>query len=93
MGGTRAGRDSRRRGTRRTDRRGRGAGAVPPQPPPPVDPNAIPNSTFGEVAGRGYPLPLQPWAAALKKERMADNYDPVVWLLNKFRGGKKKTPA
>ena len=27
------------------------------------------------------------------KERMADNYDPVVWLLRKFRGGKKKTPA
>jgi succinate dehydrogenase / fumarate reductase iron-sulfur subunit len=23
------------------------------------------------------------------KERMADNYDPVVWLLRKFRGGKK----
>jgi succinate dehydrogenase / fumarate reductase, iron-sulfur subunit len=27
------------------------------------------------------------------KERMVDNYDPVVWLLRKFRGGKKKTPA
>ena len=64
--------------------RGRaGAGAAPPQPPPPVDPNAIPNSTFGEVAGRGYPLPLQPWAAALKKERMADNMkdNPDVWCL------------
>ena len=63
--------------------RGRGAGAPPPQPPPPVDPNAIPNSTFGEVAGRGYPLPLQPWAAALKKERMADNMkdNPDVWCL------------
>ncbi len=23
------------------------------------------------------------------KERMADNYDPVVWLLRKFRGQKK----
>ena len=44
-------------------------GPAQPQPPPPVDPNAIPNSGFGEVAGRGYPLPLQPWAAALKKER------------------------
>jgi succinate dehydrogenase / fumarate reductase iron-sulfur subunit len=27
------------------------------------------------------------------KERMADNYDPVVWLLRKFRGGKKKEPV
>ena len=67
--------------------RGRGAAggapAVPPPPPPPFDPNAIPNSTFGEVAGRGYPLPLQPWAAALKKERMADNMkdNPDVWCL------------
>jgi hypothetical protein len=61
--------------------RGRGAGDGQPQPPP--DPNAIPNSTFGEVAGRGYPLPLQPWAAALKKERMADNMkdNPDVWCL------------
>ena len=62
--------------------RGRGAGAAPP-PAPPFDPNAIPNSTFGEVAGRGYPLPMQPWAAALKKERMADNMkdNPDVWCL------------
>ena len=62
---------------------GRGRGAGPAQPPPPVDPNAIPNSGFGEVAGRGYPLPLQPWAAALKKERMADNMkdNPDVWCL------------
>ena len=62
--------------------RGRGAGA-PPQPPPPVDPNAIPISQFGEVAGRGYPLPLQPWAAELKKKRMADNNkdNPDVWCL------------
>ncbi len=61
--------------------RGRGAGAAQPQAPP--DPNAIPNSSFGEVAGRGYPLPLQPWAAALKKERMADNMkdNPDVWCL------------
>jgi hypothetical protein len=64
--------------------RGRGAGAAPaPAPAPPFDPNAIPNSTFGEVAGRGYPLPMQPWAAALKKERMADNMkdNPDVWCL------------
>jgi succinate dehydrogenase / fumarate reductase iron-sulfur subunit len=26
------------------------------------------------------------------KERMADNFDPIVWLLRKFRG-QKKTPA
>jgi succinate dehydrogenase / fumarate reductase iron-sulfur subunit len=25
------------------------------------------------------------------KERMADRYDPVVWLLDRFRSGKKKT--
>ena len=67
--------------------RGRGAAgaapAVPAPPPPPFDPNAIANSSFGEVAGRGYPLPLQPWAAALKKERMADNMkdNPDVWCL------------
>ena len=64
--------------------RGRGAGAgAPQQPPPPVDPNAIVNSSFGEVAGRGYPLPLQPWAAELKKKRMADNMkdNPDVWCL------------
>ena len=24
------------------------------------------------------------------KERMVDNYDPVVWLLRKFRGGRKE---
>jgi hypothetical protein len=62
--------------------RGRGAGRRG-QPQAPPDPNAIPNSAFGEVAGRGYPLPLQPWAAALKKERMADNMkdNPDVWCL------------
>jgi succinate dehydrogenase / fumarate reductase, iron-sulfur subunit len=27
------------------------------------------------------------------KERMADNYDPVVRLLRMFRGGKKKEPV
>jgi hypothetical protein len=61
--------------------RGRGAGAAAPQTPP--DPNAIPNSQFFEVAGRGYALPLQPWAAELKKKRMADNNkdNPDVWCL------------
>ena len=35
------------------------------------------------MAGRGYPLPLQPWAAELKKKRMADNSkdNPDVWCL------------
>jgi hypothetical protein len=63
--------------------RGRGRGAAAAQPQTPPDPNAIPNSGFGEVAGRGYPLPLQPWAAALKKERMSDNQkdNPDVWCL------------
>ena len=62
--------------------RGRGAGA-PATPPPAPDPNAIPVSQFFEVAGRGYPLPLQPWAAELKKKRMADNSkdNPDVWCL------------
>ena len=61
--------------------RGRGAGAAAPQAPP--DPNAIPNSQFFEVAGRGFALPLQPWAAELKKKRMADNSkdNPDVWCL------------
>jgi hypothetical protein len=61
--------------------RGRGAGAAAPQTPP--DTNAIPNSQFFEVAGRGYALPLQPWAAELKKKRMADNSkdNPDVWCL------------
>jgi hypothetical protein len=58
--------------------RGRGAGT-----PPAPDPNAIPNSQFFEVAGRGANLPLQPWAAELKKKRMADNSkdNPDVWCL------------
>ena len=65
--------------------RGRGAGAngAPATPAPPPDPNAIPTSQFFEVAGRGYALPLQPWAAELKKKRMADNSkdNPDVWCL------------
>ena len=60
---------------------GRGRGAAPaPTPPPDGTP---PVSQFFEVAGRGYPLPLQPWAAELKKKRMADNSkdNPDVWCL------------
>ena len=46
-------------------------------------PRTPPVSQFFEVAGRGYPLPLQPWAADLKKKRMADNSkdNPDVWCL------------
>jgi hypothetical protein len=59
--------------------RGRAAGAAAPT----TTPEGIPLSSFGEVAGRGYPLPLQPWAAELKKKRMADNSkdNPDVWCL------------
>jgi hypothetical protein len=60
--------------------RGRGAGAAPA---PTTTPDGIPLSTFGEVAGRGYALPMQPWAADLKKRRMANNQkdNPDVWCL------------
>jgi hypothetical protein len=67
--------------------RGRGAGgaqaATPTPAAAPADPNAIPVSQFFEVAGRGYALPLQPWAAELKKKRMAENSkdNPDVWCL------------
>ena len=63
--------------------RGRGAGSAAPAAPKPPDPNAIPVSQFFEVAGRGFALPLQPWAAELKKKRMADNSkdNPDVWCL------------
>jgi hypothetical protein len=58
--------------------RGRGA-----PPAPTTTPDGIPLSQFGEVAGRGYELPLQPWAAELKKKRMAANSkdNPDVWCL------------
>jgi hypothetical protein len=48
----------------------RGAGAAPPPPPPGTPPLA----TFFDV-GAGFPdgLPFQPWAADLKKQRMALN--------------------
>jgi hypothetical protein len=59
---------------------GRGRGGPPA---PTTTPEGIPLSTFGEVAGRGYALPIQPWAAELKKKRMADNNkdNPDVWCL------------
>jgi hypothetical protein len=60
---------------------GRGRGGAPA--PPATTPDGIPISTFSEVAGRGYPLPMTPWAADLKKRRMADNMkdNPDVWCL------------
>ena len=72
--------------------RGRGAGApggaaaapAAPAPPPATgEPNAPYTSAFFEVAGRGTNLPMQPWAAELKKKRMADNNkdNPDVWCL------------
>src|SRR6185295_5495186 len=51
----------------------RGRGGPPAPPVPTTTPEGIPISQFGEVAGRGYQLPFQPWAAELKKKRMADN--------------------
>ena len=59
---------------------GRGAGTAPEFSTPP---DGVPLSGFGEVAGRGFALPLQPWAAELKKKRMADNSkdNPDVWCL------------
>jgi hypothetical protein len=60
---------------------GRGRAGAPPAPT--TTPDGIPLSTFGEVAGRGYPLPMTPWAAELKKKRMANNQkdNPDVWCL------------
>ena len=62
--------------------RGRVAGA-PAAPEFSTPPTGVPVSSFGEVAGRGFALPLQPWAAELKKKRMADNSkdNPDVWCL------------
>src|SRR5262245_43654873 len=42
---------------------GRGRGGPQAPPAPTTTPDGIPLSQFGEVAGRGYELPLQPWAA------------------------------
>jgi len=61
----------------------RGRNGAPPAPPPTTTPDGIPLSNFAEVAGRGSQLPLQPWAAELKKKRMANNMkdNPDVWCL------------
>ncbi|HLG54917.1 MAG TPA: hypothetical protein VI485_06275 [Vicinamibacterales bacterium] len=60
---------------------GRGAAPAAPATPPPADAPLV--SGFFEVAGRGTNLPIQPWAAELKKKRMADNSkdNPDVWCL------------
>src|SRR5688500_10557499 len=67
-----------RGGAARGGGRGRGGQAAPAQ-----DPSSPPVSQFFEVAGRGNPLPIQPWAAELKKKRMdagmKDN--PDAWCL------------
>ena len=49
-------------------------GAAPQTPAPPVDPNSPPIAAFWELAAN-VPggLPLTPWAAELKKQRMASN--------------------
>jgi len=62
---------------------GRGRGAGPAAPEFSTPPDGVTLSSFGEVAGRGAALPLQPWAAELKKKRMADNSkdNPDVWCL------------
>jgi hypothetical protein len=59
--------------------RGRAAGT----PAPPAFSQGPPVSQFFEVGGRGNPLPIQPWAAELKKTRMANNSkdNPDVWCL------------
>jgi hypothetical protein len=59
--------------------RGRAAGT----PAPPAFSQGPPVSQFFEVGGRGNPLPIQPWAAELKKKRMANNNkdNPDVWCL------------
>ena len=59
---------------------GAGANAGPVFSTPP---DGVTLSSFGEVAGRGTVLPMLPWAAELKKKRMADNSkdNPDVWCL------------
>ena len=49
-------------------------GGAPQTPAPPVDPNSPPIAAFWELAAN-VPggLPLTPWAAELKKQRMASN--------------------
>jgi len=62
---------------------GRGRGAGPAAPEFSTPPDGVTLSSFGEVAGRGAALPMLPWAAELKKKRMADNMkdNPDVWCL------------
>src|SRR5688572_19038038 len=62
--------------------RGGGAGAAA-GPVFSTPPDGVTLSSFGEVAGRGVALPMLPWAAELKKKRMADNSkdNPDVWCL------------
>jgi hypothetical protein len=58
-------------------------GSRPGEPAGPAFSQGPPVSQFFEVAGRGNPLPIQPWADELKKKRMADNSkdNPDVWCL------------
>ena len=60
---------------------GRGRNGAPPATSPKVESGMPSGVVVG--AGRGYQLPLQPWAAELKKKRMADNNkdNPDVWCL------------
>jgi hypothetical protein len=62
---------------------GRGGANAAAAPTFSTPPEGVPLSTFGEVAGRGFALPMLPWAAELKKKRMADNMkdNPDVWCL------------
>jgi hypothetical protein len=58
-------------------------GTRPGEPAGPAFSQGPPVSQFFEVGGRGNPLPIQPWAAELKKKRMATNSkdNPDVWCL------------
>jgi hypothetical protein len=62
---------------------GRGGANAAPAITFSTPPDGVPVSTFGEVAGRGFALPMLPWAVELKKKRMADNMkdNPDVWCL------------
>ena len=62
--------------------RGRGRGRGGP-PAPTTTPEGIPLSTVRRGRRPRLPLPFQPWAAELKKKRMADNNkdNPDVWCL------------
>ena len=52
--------------------RNQAAAAQTPTPPPPADPNSPPIAAFWEIgANVAGGLPLTPWAAELKKQRMA----------------------